>query len=193
MLNNDSDLELINRCLKNEAKAQEELYKKYARKMYGVCLRFAKNKPDADDILQESFIKVFSNLKHFMFAGSFEGWIRRIITTTAINFYKKNLRHMQELDINEMEETLKIEDIGEQKVDHEDLVNFVQELPDISRIIFNMFVIEGFSHKEIGTMLNIPENTSKSHLHRAKQDLQKKVLKTQKVKTYSLWQIMKTN
>jgi len=100
---------------------------------------------------------------------------------------------MQELDINEMEETLKIEDIGDQKVDHEDLVNFVQELPDISRIIFNMFVIEGFSHKEIGTMLNIPENTSKSHLHRAKQDLQKKVLKTQKVKTYSLWQIMKTN
>ena len=100
---------------------------------------------------------------------------------------------MQELDINEMEETLKIEEIGDQKVDHEDLINYVQELPDISRIIFNMFVIEGFSHKEIGTMLNIPENTSKSHLHRAKQDLQKKVLKTQKVKTYSLWQIMKTN
>lgn len=193
MFDSENELELINRCLKNEAKAQEELYKKYARKMYGVCSRFAKNKPDADDILQESFIKVFVNLKHFMFSGSFEGWIRRIITTTAINFYKKNLRHMQELDINEMEESLKMEEIGEQTIEKEELMQYIQELPDVNRLIFNMFVIEGFSHKEIGALLNIPENTSKSHLHRAKHELQKKVLKTQKVKTYSLWQIMKTN
>jgi RNA polymerase sigma-70 factor (ECF subfamily) len=193
MFDKENDLELINRCLKNEAKAQEELYRKYARKMYGVCLRFAKNKPDADDIMQESFIKVFVNLKHFMFAGSFEGWIRRIITTTAINFYKKNLKHMQELDINEMEEKLRTEEIGDQEVEKEDLISFVQELPDLNRIIFNMFVIDGFSHKEIGNMLNIPENTSKSHLHRAKLELQKKIVKSQKVKTYSLWQIMKTN
>ena len=193
MMYPENDEELIYRCLKNEAKAQEELYKKYARKMYGVCLRFAKNKPDADDILQESFIKVFGNLKHFMFAGSFEGWIRRIITTTAINYYKKNLRHMQELDINEMEESLQIEDIGKQPVEEEELMQYLQELPDVNRIIFNMFVIEGFSHKEIGILLNIPENTSKSHLHRAKHELRKKVLKTEKVKTYSLWQIMKTN
>jgi len=189
----ENDRELINRCLKNEAKAQEELYKKYARKMYGVCLRFAKNKPDADDILQESFIKVFGNLKHFIFAGSFEGWIRRIITTTAINFYKKNLRHTQELDINEMEESMQMEDIGEQTVEKEELFQYLQELPDVNRIIFNLFVMEGYSHKEIGEMLQIPENTSKSHLHRAKYELQRKVLKTQKVKTYSLWQIMKTN
>lgn len=189
----ENEQELINRCLKNEARAQEELYKKYARKMYGVCLRFAKNKPDADDILQESFIKVFGNLKYFKFAGSFEGWIRRIITTTAINFYKKNLRYTQELDINKMEESLYIEDISDQTVEKEELVQYMQELPDVNRIIFNMFVIEGFSHKEIGALLNIPENTSKSHLHRAKHELQKKVLKTQKVKTYSLWQVMKTN
>ena len=189
----ENEQELINRCLKNEARAQEELYKKYARKMYGVCLRFAKNKPDADDILQESFIKVFGNLKYFKFAGSFEGWIRRIITTTAINFYKKNLRYTQELDINKMEESLYIEDISDQTVEKEELVQYMQELPDVNRIIFNMFVIEGFSHKEIGALLNIPENTSKSHLRRAKHELQKKVLKTQKVKTYSLWQVMKTN
>ena len=189
----ENDRELINRCLKNEAKAQEELYEKYVRKMYGVCLRFAKNKPDADDILQDSFIKVFENLKHFMFAGSFEGWIRRIITTTSINFYKKNLRYTQELNINDMEGNLQMEDIGEQTVEKEELMQFMQELPDVNRIIFNMFVIEGFSHKEIGAFLNIPENTSKSHLHRAKHELQRKVLKTQKVKTYSLWQIMKTN
>jgi RNA polymerase sigma factor (sigma-70 family) len=189
----DNDKNLINRCLKNEAKAQEELYKKYARKMYGLSLRFAKNKPDADDILQESFIKVFSNLQHFRFIGSFEGWIRRIVTTTAINFYKKNIRHMQELDVNEMEETLLLEEIGEQPVEREELMQYMQELPDVNRIIFNLFVMDGYSHKEIGEMLQIPENTSKSHLHRAKHELQKKILRTQKVKQYSLWQIMKTN
>jgi len=189
----DNDLNLIKRCLKNEARAQEELYKKYARKMYGVCLRFAKNKPDADDILQDSFIKVFSNLRDFRFTGSFEGWIRRIVTTTAINFYKKNIRQMQELDINEMEETLQLEEIGDQNVEKEELMQFMQELPDVNRIIFNLFVMEGFSHKEIAEKLQIPENTSKSHLHRAKHDLQKKILKLQKVKKYSLWQIMKTN
>jgi len=189
----ENERDLINRCLKNEARSQEELYKNYARKMYGVCLRFAKNKPDADDILQESFIKVFANLQHFRFTGSFEGWIRRIVTTTAINFYKKHIRQMQELDINEMEETLELEEIAEQSVEKEELLQFMQELPDVNRIIFNLFVMEGFSHKEIGELLQIPENTSKSHLHRAKNELQKKILKTQNVKKYSLWQIMKTN
>jgi RNA polymerase sigma-70 factor (ECF subfamily) len=187
------DRDLINRCLKNEARAQEELYKKYARKMYGVCLRFSKNKPDADDILQESFIKVFTNLKHFRFIGSFEGWIRRIVTTTAINFYKKHLRHHQELDINEMEESLYVEEISDKSVNQDELLNHLQELPHINRIIFNLFVMEGYSHKEIGEMLQIPENTSKSHLHRAKQELKNKIIRTEKIKKYSLWEILKTN
>jgi RNA polymerase sigma factor (sigma-70 family) len=176
-----SEEELITQCLENNTKAQEELYRLYSRKMYGLCLRFAKNRMDADDILQESFIKVFFNLKNYRSEGSFEGWIRRTVTTTAINHYKKFLRESQQIDITDIEETKLGEEDADFDISAEELICMLQSLPDVNRISFNLFVIEGYSHKEISQMLGIPENTSKSNLLRAKKMLQNKILKLKNI------------
>jgi RNA polymerase sigma factor (sigma-70 family) len=173
--------QLIERCLENNIRAQEELYKQYSRKMYGLCLRYAKNRPDADDILQESFIKIFFNLKNYKGAGSFEGWIRRTITTTAINHYKKFLRESRQLDVEEIVETEIMEESIDDELGVEDLIGLLREIPDIQRLVFNLFVMEGYSHREIGQMLDIPENTSKSHMARAKRNLQYKIMELQKI------------
>lgn len=144
--------------------------------MYGVCLRFAKNRMEAEDILQEGFIKVFLNLKNYRHEGSLEGWIRRTMINTAINQYKKNIRAMKELDIQEMEiRDEKVEDVLDQMAAQE-IIGYVQDLPPGYRIVFNLNVIEGYTHKKIGEMLNISENTSKSQLFRAKNALKRKII-----------------
>ena len=172
-----SEKDFIKKCLNNDAKAQETLYRFYAPKMYGICLRFAKNKMDADDILQEGFIKIFTNLKKFRSEGSFEGWIRRTIINTAINQYKKNLRDLNNITIEHINITDKINDDIISKLSVDELLELINELPDGYRTVFNLNVIEGYTHKEIGKMLNISENTSKSQLSRAKHNLKKKVIK----------------
>ena len=172
-----SEEELIQKCLENCMEAQEKFYKLYSRKMYGLCLRLSRNRMDADDILQESFIKIFFNLKYFRGEGSFEGWIRRTITTTAINHYRKFFRKSQEIDIEEIEETKFNEEDQYFNFSKEELIQMLQTLPDTKRMTFNLFVIEGYSHKEISEMLGINENTSKSNLLRAKKMLQDKILK----------------
>lgn len=160
--------------LKNNSKSQELLYKYFAPKMYGICLRFAGNQMEADDIMQEGFIKVFTQLKNFRNEGSFEGWIRRTFINTAINYYRKNLKsskfhNVDEFDVANNEETV------HDKLSKEELVNLIQQLPNGYRTVFNLNVIEGYTHKEIGAMLNISDNTSKSQLTRARSILQKKV------------------
>jgi RNA polymerase sigma factor (sigma-70 family) len=151
------------------------LYQRFAPKMYAVCLRYANNTDDAQDLLQEGFIKVFRNLEKFRKEGSFEGWIRRVFVNTAIEHYRRKIN----LDtINEKEERT-IEDGAWNILDHlaeKDIIQLVQELSPGYRTVFNMYVIEGYSHKEIGDILGISEGTSKSQLARAKAILQKKVL-----------------
>lgn len=167
--------ELIRKCLNNDSKALKRLYELYAPKMFGVCLRCAKNQMEAEDILQEGFIKIFSNLHRFKFEGSFEGWIRRTFVNTSINHYKKNLKHARELDIEDVEtENPKGEKVLD-KLSADEILSVVQNLPEGYRMVFNLNVLEGYTHKMIGEMLSISENTSKSQLLRAKRLLREKI------------------
>ncbi|MCF8367787.1 MAG: sigma-70 family RNA polymerase sigma factor [Bacteroidales bacterium] len=161
--------------LQNTNESKELLYKHFAPKMYGICLRFAGNAMEADDILQESFIKIFNKIKDFRNEGSLEGWIRRTIINTAINFYRRNVKFAKMGYLDEVE----IEDNSYSsiysKLSSEEILNLVQELPIGYRTVFNLNVIEGYTHKEIGKMLNISDNTSKSQLTRARSALQVKI------------------
>lgn len=153
---------------------QEELYRRFAPKMYAVCMRYANNADDAQDLLQEGFIKVYRNLEKFRAEGSFEGWVRRVFVNTSIeHFRRKNTLY----SITEKEENV-IEDSDITALDNlaeKDIIALVQELSPGYRTVFNMYVVEGYSHKEIGKILGISEGTSKSQLARAKAILQKKV------------------
>ena len=172
--------DLINRCLKNDPKAHEDFYKRFAPKMYGVCMRFAKNQMEADDILQEGFIKVFTNLKAFRNEGSLEGWVRKTIVNTAINLYKKNIKHLRDTDLEQAGVVQNFEQTSLDKILLQDLLNLIRNLPTGYRVVFNLNVIEGYSHKEISQLLEISENTSKSQLSRARQALQKKLMELSK-------------
>ncbi|MBN3036194.1 MAG: sigma-70 family RNA polymerase sigma factor [Bacteroidales bacterium] len=152
------------------------LYDFFAPRMYGICLRFAGNEMEANDILQEGFIKVFTKLRDFRNEGSLEGWIRRTIINTAINFYRRNLRYASMADVDEVEPR---DDHHEGILDllsREELLDMIRSLPQGYRTVFNLNVIEGYTHKEIGEMLQISDNTSKSQLARAKSLLRKKIL-----------------
>lgn len=153
------------------------LYKKYAVLMLGVCLRYSKNKSEAEDVLQDGFIKVFSNIKKFRKEGSFEGWIKRIMINTALVNARNNIKHYYHTDIAEIEQQISAEDEEHIKeaISSKDLMKFIQVLPDGYRIVFNLFVFEKFSHKEISELLNISESTSKSQLSRARSLLRKSV------------------
>lgn len=170
-----SEKELVSQCQKNQRSAQEKLYKLFSPKMYGVCLRYSNNQFEAEEILQEGFIKVFLHLKNFRSQGSLEGWIRRTIINTAINYYRKNLKYQNDINIDDHQFTTPNGNDILGKLSTDELMNLIKELPDGYRMIFNLYVIEGFSHKEIGAMMNINENTSKSQLSRARQVLQNKI------------------
>jgi len=170
-----SDKELIERCLENDPRAQEFLYKRFSRRMYGVCLRFARNTLEAYDILQEGFIKVFSFLKDFRHDGSLEAWIRRTIVNTAINYYNSKQNEWKETTIEKAESYQSVSEDTLDKISTADLLNLIHELPEGYRLVFNLYIIEGYNHQEIAEMLNISENTSKSQLSRARMSLQQRL------------------
>jgi len=170
-----SESDLIKGCIAGDRRMQEELYSRFAPKMYAVCLRYANNTNDAQDLLQEGFIKVYKNLHRFRAEGSFEGWIRRVFVNTSIEHFRKKSAQLS--SVSEKEENT-IEDLDVTALDslaEKDIINIVQELSPGYRTVFNLYVVEGYSHKEIGEMLGISEGTSKSQLARAKSILQKKV------------------
>ncbi|MFA4851765.1 MAG: sigma-70 family RNA polymerase sigma factor [Bacteroidales bacterium] len=176
-----NEKELVKRCLKNEPVAQDLLYRRYASKMLGVCLRYTKNRMEAEDILQEGYIKVFKYLGTYKFDGSLEGWIRRIMVNTAINLYKASIKCVQSLDDTEHGEKEIPNVIMTDVLSMNELLKIIQELPEGYRVIFNLYAIEGYSHKEISEMLNISESTSKSQLSRARVALQNKINKLNSV------------
>jgi RNA polymerase sigma factor (sigma-70 family) len=168
--------DLIQGCVEGNRRMQEILYQRFSPKMYAVCLRYAGNTDDAQDLLQEGFIKVYNNLQKFRSEGSFEGWIRRIFVNTSIEHFrrKSKLRTVQET-----EET-GIEDKSLTALDHlgeKDILNLIRELSPGYRTVFNLYVVEGYAHKEIAEMMGISEGTSKSQLARAKNIL-KDLVKT---------------
>jgi RNA polymerase sigma factor (sigma-70 family) len=166
-----TDLELIEACLKDNPTAQRVLYDKYSSKLYGICLRYSKNEEEAQDILQDSFIKIFTKLNTYQFTGSFEGWLKRIATNTSIEYYRKKM-DTEEVDEVVFNPYLSVD--SDKSLEVEELLKMIQELPEGYRMIFNMYAIDGFTHSEIAQKLGISEGTSKSQLSRARAHLQKK-------------------
>jgi RNA polymerase sigma-70 factor (ECF subfamily) len=167
-----AESDLIKGCIDGDPQMQRLLYDRFSSMMYVVCLRYSTNSEDADDIMQEGFIKVFRSLHKFRAEGSFEGWIRRIFINTSIEHYRKKIKFN---NVSEVPENI-IED-GELNVldtlAAKDIMNIINELSPGYKIVFNMHVIEGYSHKEIAEILGITEGTSKSQLARAKGVLKK--------------------
>jgi len=173
---NISESDLIQGCIEGNRRMQEELYRRFSPKMYAVCLRYAGNAEEAEDILQEGFIKIFKKLDSFRSEGSFEGWIRRIFVNTSIEHFRRK-KYLQ--PVTEKEET-SIEGKYISVLDNlaeRDILSLVQQLSPGYRTVFNMYVVEGYTHKEIADMLGISEGTSKSQLSRAKVILQELVKK----------------
>jgi RNA polymerase sigma factor (sigma-70 family) len=167
---------IIKGCIAGNRRDQELLYRRHSGKLYAVCLRYARNDEEARDILQEGFIKIFENLHHYKNEGSFEGWVRRIVVNTALEKFRSrhNLFRVDDIDtISEHEAEAEGEDYT--GLDAIDLLYIIKELPPKYRMVFNLYAIEGYSHKEISRMLNISEGTSKSNLSRARTILQRKV------------------
>jgi RNA polymerase sigma-70 factor (ECF subfamily) len=161
-------------CIKGKSSAQEKLYKQFADKMFGVCMIYTKDYDAAKDVMQEGFVKVFNKLDTFKFNGSFEGWVRRIMVNTALERYRKNYYLYALTDIDDYKEVIAYEDVISD-ISANDLLSLVHELSPQYQMIFNLYAIEGYSHKEIGEMLEISEGTSKSNLSRARKILQEKV------------------
>jgi RNA polymerase sigma-70 factor (ECF subfamily) len=161
-------------CVKNERKYQQMLYNMFSAKMFAVCLRYANEYNSAQDLLQEGFVKVFKNIEKFRGEGSFEGWIRRIFVNTAIEHYRKQV-NLYALHDSEARGYEYYEENALETLKHEDILKMIQKLSDGYRTVFNLYVVEGFSHKEIGDMMGISEGTSKSQLARARYLLQKMI------------------
>jgi len=169
--------EIIEGCLSGNRRDQELLYRRYAPKLYAVCLQYSGNTEEARDVLQEGYIKIFENLSRFNHDGSFEGWMRKIIVNTALERYRNKyyLNRVDGIDdIEEPEAEPENEDYA--GLEAYDLLNMIMQLPPKYRMVFNLYALEGYSHKEIGNMLNISEGTSKSNLSRARNILQKRVM-----------------
>ncbi len=175
--------DLISGCKQGDRRMQEEMYRRFSPRMYAVCLRYAGNAEEAEDILQEGFIKVFKKLDSFRGEGSFEGWVRRIFVNTAIEHFRRK-RYLQ--PVTEKEENT-IEGKSLSALDglaEKDILALIKQLSPGYRTVFNMYVIEGYTHKEIADMMGISEGTSKSQLSRAKvilQDMVRKFLDEQRV------------
>lgn len=158
--------------IKNNAAAQEDLYNRFSPRMLGVCYRFAKNREDAEDMLQEGFIKVFTQLHQYRNEGALEGWIRRIVVHTCINILKKNKKFADSVDIMHANGIHIKEDMIPAIMQAKQVVECIRLLPLGYRTVLNLYAIEGFSHKEIGDLLEIGESTSRSQYTRAKSMLE---------------------
>ena len=174
--------QLIKACIKEDAASQKELFLRFSGRMLGVCNRYARNSADAEDILQDAFIKVFDKLHQFKFEGSFEGWVRRIVVNTALKKYSVS-RYEKEVsgyEIKEKDESI-LEPSAYSHLTEKELLEMINNLPDGYRIIFNLYVIEGYQHDEIAKMLGIQAGTSRSQLVKARNMLQKQLSELQKI------------
>ncbi len=176
----DAEHELISGCLNQEPVSQEKFYRQFAAKMFGICLRYAVNPMEAEDMLQCGFIHIFSRLHQFRFEGSLEGWVKKIIIHTAVNYCRKQAKFQLEVELKEdcLEATISEDALS--VLSTKDLLAIVQGLPTGRRTVFNLYVIEGYCHREIGEMLGISEGTSKSQLHRAKASIRKYLMESER-------------
>jgi len=174
------ETELIHACKKQNAKAQRILYDKYASYMLGLCKRYVRGELEAEDVMIGGFMKVFSKIDLFEGKGSFEGWMKRIMINESLGYIRKNKAMYLETDIEAADKEPELDKLST-ALEAKDLLKMINELPSGYRTIFNLYAIEGYSHKEIGELLGINENTSKSQLSRARMHLQRKLLETERV------------
>ena len=167
--------QLIEGCKRGDRKAQKELYEMYSRKMMGVCLRYIGDRETARDLLQDGFIKVFTSIESYSGNGSFEGWIRKIFVNCALEYLRKSdvLREAVGFDLSI--DQIGFDDLIISEISASELLKLVQDLPNSLRAVFNLFAIEGYSHKEVAKMMDISESTSRSQYVRAKQLLQSRI------------------
>ncbi|PKP36274.1 MAG: RNA polymerase subunit sigma-24 [Bacteroidetes bacterium HGW-Bacteroidetes-15] len=169
----DEDIELLRGCLENDRRFQKLLYQKYFKKMFQICLSYSGDRVEAKDILQEAFIKVFTNLENFNTKNSLEGWIRRIVTNTAIDYFRKRKRLVFQDEFPDEPDEDERGSFSIQDLTNDVILHYIKMLPDGARIVFNLFAVDGLTHKEIAEKLNITEGTSKSQYKRARNLLKK--------------------
>lgn len=176
-----NQIDLIYQCKKQDRKAQAELYNRYKDRLFGLCLNYCKNTKDAEDVLQDSFIKIFQNINQFSAKGSFEGWLKRITINKALDkYHQTKVKHLP--IIEEITETVEIEEnLNDYPLNY--ILQLIQELPNRYRLVFNLYQLDNYSHKEIAKLLKISVGTSKSNLHRAKIILKRKLIQN-KIKNY---------
>ncbi|MBE9489395.1 MAG: RNA polymerase sigma factor [Bacteroidetes bacterium] len=165
--------QLIRKCKKNDTKAQSDLYKLFSSKLFALCLKYSRNYVEAEDNLQDAFVTIFEKMSQYKYKGSFEGWLKRIVVNTALQRYR-NKGVFNIVNENNIEETIvEIED--NEGIDIDFLLLCIQELPDRYRLVFNLYALDGYSHKEIAEMLEITTGTTKSNLARARLILKNKI------------------
>ncbi|MBB3969637.1 RNA polymerase sigma-70 factor (ECF subfamily) [Mucilaginibacter phyllosphaerae] len=169
--------ELIERCKAGQRKAQELLYKQFAAKMLGVCMRYATDKMEAEDMLQNGFIKVFQKIADYRGEGSFEGWVRRIMVHSSIEYYRRHHKMMQMVDMEGAGHEPSVNAAAASSLEAKDLLIIIKALSPGYRMVFNLYAIDGYSHKEIAEIMCISEGASKSQLSRARAILKEQVLK----------------
>jgi RNA polymerase sigma factor (sigma-70 family) len=167
------DNEIIKRCISGDTRAQKIFFDTYSRKMMGICLRYAANHEDAEDMMQEGWIKAFKNMHLFRFEGSMEGWIKKIMINTSLDWLRKNKKLQNQVEIDDIHENVYSDAATSELLTTKELLKIIQGLPAGYRTVFNLFAIEGYSHKEIADMLSISESTSKSQYSRARMQLQR--------------------
>ncbi|MFH7007041.1 RNA polymerase sigma factor [Flavobacterium plurextorum] len=172
------DLEkYIKKCIKNDREAQLKIYQLFSPVLYGICLKYMKNEDDAKDVFQEAFVIVFQKMSQYKFEGSFEGWLKRIFINKLIETLSKKKKESFFLDVFDPDtDFVEEEDLDIQPIEQEKLLEYIRDLPDQYRTVFNLYVFEKLKHREIAELLNISEGTSKSNLNRAKHILQKRIL-----------------
>ncbi|MEM8895643.1 MAG: RNA polymerase sigma factor [Bacteroidota bacterium] len=175
-----SEEDLIEGCRKGSRSAQYELYQRFSKAMYAICLRYTKSVPEAEDVLQEAFVKVFGKIDSFKGQSTLGYWIKRIVINTALNHQRSKLYLYPMVDVETTAEWHGVEHTIS-NCSHQELLEMINELPDGSRVIFNLYAVEGYKHHEISKMLEISEGTSKSQYARAKQLLQKKLESKERV------------
>ena len=175
-----TDEELVSGCISKNPSAQKLLFEKFSRKMMGVCLRYADRSEEAEDMLQNGFVKVFEKIETFRGSGSLEGWIRKIIVNESLTYLRKNKAMRLNIDIDDSKYMIPGNSHVGENMNEKDLLKMIQQLPIGFRTVFNMYAIEGYSHKEIAEQLGISEGTSKSQYSRARTHLQN-MLKSESV------------
>lgn len=166
--------ELIKGCIRRDRTAQKRLYNAFSSKMYALCCRYVKDSMEAEDVLVTAFTKILERIDQYKGEGSFEGWIRRVVVNEALTYLRRNRSMYIETELEAADREPDYQNLSDH-LEAEDLMNMIQELPAGYRIVFNLYAIDGYSHKEIAEQLNISENTSKSQLSRARVFLQKRL------------------